>query len=106
MRSDSPTSPIAILPRQAPPQQFNWKVRWLYPVVLILWSTMGLLTGLVRDYEELLWCRTLLGFFEAGHWPCARELDTMFAPVQDWEPNRARAAWNPWARPAGRTRST
>ncbi len=49
----------------------NWKVRWLYPVVLILWSTMGFLTGLVRDYEELLWCRTLLGFFEAGHWPCA-----------------------------------
>ncbi len=49
----------------------NWKVRWLYPAVLILWSTMGFLTGLVRDYEELLWCRTLLGFFEAGHWPCA-----------------------------------
>src|SRR5215210_1274040 len=46
-------------------------VRFLYPAVLILWSIMGFATGLVRDYEGLLLCRTLLGLFEAGHWPCA-----------------------------------
>jgi len=46
-------------------------VRWLYPVVLLLWSTVGFATGLVEDYRGLLICRGLLGLFEGGHWPCA-----------------------------------
>lgn len=46
-------------------------LRWLYPLVLLLWSFMGFATGLVRDYDQLLLCRTFLGLFEAGHWPCA-----------------------------------
>ena len=46
-------------------------VRWLYPAVLSLWSAMGILSGLARDYEELWLARLLLGLFEAGHWPCA-----------------------------------
>jgi ACS family hexuronate transporter-like MFS transporter len=46
-------------------------VRWLYPAVLTAWSAMGFLTGLTSGYEAMLACRTLLGFFEAGHWPCA-----------------------------------
>jgi MFS transporter, ACS family, hexuronate transporter len=46
-------------------------VRSVYPVVLVLWSATGFATGLVHDYAGLLACRTLLGFFEAGHWPCA-----------------------------------
>ena len=62
--------------------------RMLYPVVLIGWSAAGLATPLMRDatfaahfeqpdepssgpYYWLLLCRTALGFFEAGHWPCA-----------------------------------
>ena len=49
----------------------RWSVRWLYPALVLAWSAMGFLTGLVRDFEGLLLCRTLLGFFEAGHWPCA-----------------------------------
>lgn len=54
---------------------FGWladrvSVRWLYALVLALWSVVGFTTGFVRDYDELLVCRTLLGFFEAGHWPC------------------------------------
>jgi len=49
--------------------QFN--IRWLYPTALIGWSTAGILTGLSRSYEELLACRTMLGIFEAGNWPCA-----------------------------------
>jgi len=44
--------------------------RWLYPSVLILWSLMGFATGLVQTYTGLLFCRTMLGLFEAGHWPC------------------------------------
>ncbi len=46
-------------------------IRWLYPMILLGWSVAGILTGFVRSYEELLVCRTILGFFEAGHWPCA-----------------------------------
>lgn len=45
--------------------------RALYPAVLFLWSGAGFATGLVQSYDGLLLCRTLLGFFEAGHWPCA-----------------------------------
>jgi ACS family hexuronate transporter-like MFS transporter len=62
--------------------------RMLYPFVLIGWSAAGLATPLIRDaaftkhfevpdepgsgpYYWLLLCRTALGFFEAGHWPCA-----------------------------------
>lgn len=55
---------------------FGWladqlALRWLYPSILLGWSIAGILTGLVGDYQELLMCRILLGFFEAGHWPCA-----------------------------------
>lgn len=55
---------------------FGWvadrtSVRWLYPTVLVLWSVMGFLTGLVETFAGMLICRTFLGFFEAGHWPCA-----------------------------------
>jgi ACS family hexuronate transporter-like MFS transporter len=63
--------------------------RLLYPAVLAGWSAAGVatgfagraeLTGLLEGpgdepgtgvYRWLLGCRTLLGLFEAGHWPCA-----------------------------------
>jgi ACS family hexuronate transporter-like MFS transporter len=62
--------------------------RLLYPVVLVGWSVAGLATPLMRNpavtmhvasaddpgsgpFYWLLLCRTVLGFFEAGHWPCA-----------------------------------
>ena len=46
-------------------------VRVLYPIVLVAWSTVGIATGLTNGYRSMLICRGLLGFFEAGHWPCA-----------------------------------
>lgn len=74
-------------------------IRWLYPAVLLGWSLAGVATawgpsigawlttnipgvaqfGQAEDvsagnYEAwlgILVCRVLLGFFEAGHWPCA-----------------------------------
>jgi len=54
---------------------FGWladrfSVRWLYAIVLTLWSLAGLATGFVHSERELLCCRMLLGFFESGHWPC------------------------------------
>lgn len=48
----------------------RYSVRWLYAVVLTMWSLAGLATGFVHNEQELLWCRMALGFFEAGHWPC------------------------------------
>ena len=35
------------------------------------WSAVGFATGWVTSYWQLFACRVLLGFFEAGHWPCA-----------------------------------
>ena len=46
-------------------------LRWLYPAILLGWSAVGFLTGWVTTYRELLLCRVMLGFFEAGQWPCA-----------------------------------
>ncbi|MFM7318115.1 MAG: MFS transporter [bacterium] len=49
----------------------RFPVRWLYPLVVVGWSAVGLLTGFASTYEEMLVCRILLGIFESGHWPCA-----------------------------------
>jgi ACS family hexuronate transporter-like MFS transporter len=73
-------------------------IRWLYPLVLVGWSAAGIATAYgeaIGNYvlELLPWlidpdtptaerpalaaywgimvCRVALGFFEAGHWPCA-----------------------------------
>lgn len=56
-------------------------VRWLYPAVLLLWSAMGFQTGFVGTYRDLLACRLLLGFFEAGHWPCALKTTQRLLPA-------------------------
>src|SRR4051812_12476785 len=55
---------------------FGWladrfSVRWLYAIVLTFWSLAGFATGFARSHEDLLLYRMVLGFFEAGHWPCA-----------------------------------
>lgn len=55
---------------------FGWaadrlSVRWLYPAILVAWSAVGFATGLTTGHGSMLVCRGLLGFFEAGHWPCA-----------------------------------
>ncbi|WP_165250542.1 MFS transporter [Paludisphaera soli] len=50
----------------------DWlSLRWLYPAILLAWSVVGFLTGYATTYGELLTYRILLGFFEAGQWPCA-----------------------------------
>lgn len=55
----------------------------LYPAVLAAWSLMGMATAWSHGFGELLACRGLLGFFEAGHWPCA--LKTTFALLDEKE---------------------
>lgn len=46
-------------------------VRWMYPAVLVGWSLAGMATAFSSTYGQLAACRILLGFFEAGQWPCA-----------------------------------
>lgn len=55
-------------------------IRWLYPAVLLMWSLMGFLTGWAETFLQLLWCRMLLGLFEAGHWPCALKTTQRLLP--------------------------
>lgn len=45
-------------------------VRWIYPIIVSLWSLAGFLTGFAESYLVLLICRCLLGLFEAGNIPC------------------------------------
>jgi ACS family hexuronate transporter-like MFS transporter len=65
---------------------FGWLVDrlgvyWLYPFILVGWSAMGFLTGLSQNYAELLVLRTLLGLFEAGHFPCGlKTVQLLLAP--------------------------
>jgi ACS family hexuronate transporter-like MFS transporter len=61
----------------------RWNVWWLYPAVLAAWSAAGALTGLSQIFAQLLAFRFLLGFTEAGHWPCAlRTTQRIFRPAQ------------------------
>jgi ACS family hexuronate transporter-like MFS transporter len=59
----------------------RFRVYWLYPCVLAGWSLMGMVSGWTTGATQLLVCRALLGFFEAGHWPCA--LKTTFALLNE-----------------------
>jgi ACS family hexuronate transporter-like MFS transporter len=49
-------------------------VYYLYPAILAAWSLMGMATAWSHHFWDLVLCRTLLGFFEAGHWPCALKM--------------------------------
>lgn len=57
------------------------RVYFLYPIVLLAWSAMGIASGWAQGFEGLLICRGLLGFFESGHWPCA--IKTTFALLDE-----------------------
>jgi MFS transporter, ACS family, hexuronate transporter len=59
----------------------RFRVYLLYPAILGAWSLMGVATGWADGFGSLLLCRTLLGFFEAGHWPCA--VKTTFALLNE-----------------------
>ena len=59
------------------------RVYFLYPAVLVGWSLMGMATGWSHGFGALLTCRMMLGFFEAGHWPCA--VKTTFALLNERE---------------------
>jgi ACS family hexuronate transporter-like MFS transporter len=58
-------------------------VRLLYPAIVVAWSAVGMLTGFASSFESMLLCRTALGFFEAGHWPCALKTTQAVLSRQD-----------------------
>ena len=45
-------------------------LRWIYAILVLAWSLVGFATGFVDFFMALLFCRFLLGVFEAGNWPC------------------------------------
>jgi ACS family hexuronate transporter-like MFS transporter len=58
-------------------------VRWLYPLLLALWSLMGFATGLMDTFTGLLACRMLLGLFEGGNWPCGiKTIQRLLPPAE------------------------
>ena len=57
-------------------------IRWLYPLVLLVWSLAGAMSGVVSSLEAYGACRLVLGLFEAAHWPCAlRMTQRTFLPA-------------------------
>ena len=58
-------------------------LRWLYAIVVTMWSLMGLATGFSGSHTQLLICRTLLGFFEGGHWPCGIKATRLLLDARD-----------------------
>lgn len=61
----------------------RFSVRIIYPIGLTLWSATGFATGLTDGYGGLLVCRTLLGFFEGAHWPCAVKTTRLLLEAKD-----------------------
>ncbi|MCO6455697.1 MAG: MFS transporter [Pirellulaceae bacterium] len=58
-------------------------VRWLYPFVVLVWSLAGIATGWMDDLTGMAATQFVLGFFEAGHWPCAlRTTQRLLKPDQ------------------------
>ena len=56
---------------------------YLYPLVLLAWSAAGFATAWVETFAALIACRTLLGFFEAGQWPCALKTSQQLLTARD-----------------------
>ena len=61
----------------------KYPVRIVYPIGLALWSMTGFATGMSQGYGGLLICRTLLGFFEGAHWPCAVKTTRLLLDAKD-----------------------
>jgi ACS family hexuronate transporter-like MFS transporter len=61
----------------------RWTIYWIYPATVALWSAAGFATGFARGWAGLVACRFLLGFAEAGHWPCSlRTTQHLLPPAQ------------------------
>ena len=58
-------------------------VRWVYPIIVFGWSLAGFLTGYAQSYAMLLLFRIMLGFFEAGNWPCGIRTTRQVMPPEE-----------------------
>ena len=57
-------------------------IRWLSPLVVLVWSLAGMSRGWVTSLYGLGTSQFVLGLFEAGHWPCAlRTTQRTFKPA-------------------------
>lgn len=58
-------------------------IRWLYPIVVVVWSIAGICSGMTESVLGLATSRFVLGLFESGHWPCAlRTTQRTFLPAK------------------------
>lgn len=60
----------------------RFNVRWFYLGALLVWSTAGVLTGVVHSLVALVACRVVLGFAEAFNWPCAISVVRRILPLE------------------------
>ncbi len=58
-------------------------IRWLFPLVVLVWSITGWEASLAGTLDEYVGWRFALGLFQAAHWPCAlRMTQRAFPPHQ------------------------
>ncbi len=62
------------------------KARFLYPVILVLWSLATLVQGFVSSLMSLIGCRAAIGIFEAPSYPINNKV------VTSWFPEKERAS--------------
>jgi MFS transporter, ACS family, hexuronate transporter len=61
----------------------RWRVRWIYPAAVVVWSAAGFATGFSQTLGDLFLFRFLLGLAEAANWPCAlRTTQHLLPPEQ------------------------
>jgi ACS family hexuronate transporter-like MFS transporter len=61
----------------------RWNVRWIYPATLFVWSAAGAATGFAGGLAGLMAARAVLGFAEAGNWPCGLRTTQRILPPKD-----------------------
>jgi MFS family permease len=66
----------------------TWSTKWLVSILLIVWGTCAIGTGLVRNFRELWLMRLALGIAEGGMYPATLILLSHWFPRKE----RARAA--------------
>ncbi|WP_016957865.1 MFS transporter [Catenovulum agarivorans] len=59
------------------------RIRFLYPFILVAWSLVTLVQGLVSSVAALIGCRMAIGFFEAPSYPANNKIVTQWFAEQE-----------------------
>ena len=58
-------------------------IRIFFPVMVLGWSVSTLLAGFVKNYDQLLWLRYILGFWEAVNFPVCLLIISRIFPAKE-----------------------